>query len=228
MNKKTILLVAIMALTVFLLPSAVSLFTGQHTWYSPAELDGKCNKCHQIIVDELQSSENGVHTSFQGRCSGCHTTGTINDTGAFWFSRAANRTKQGWHAATTISCVTCHSGVGTYNPAKYNATTGTWAAHSNSLLNPSEAHGAFYLASMSTVPEYYDNGTVKPNSGVQNVTGTKGGNAACLACHTHTGFESNWKPTAGMSINVSYNDAGQPEVAYNVVGASTVTYTVRS
>ena len=202
MQKQYILMIAIVALGLFLLPQAYTLFTGQHTWYAAPE--EQCVKCHSIIVDELMSAENGVHTSFNGNCYGCHDTPPIEVTG-FWTSRAANATKQGFHAATTLTCVTCHSGVGKYNPAKYNSTTGTWAAHSNSLLNPSEAHRGFYMASMSTDLEYYDNGTAKPNTGVQNVTGTMGANAACLGCHTHTTFVSTWIPKAGMNVTVDYS-----------------------
>lgn len=229
MDKKTILLIAVVALGLFILPQSLSLFMGQHTWYEPSTLDNRCVKCHQLIVDELRGTDNGAHTSFNGRCIGCHTTTPADETGFFFNrpgnQRGANWSKQGFHAATTVTCITCHTGVGVYDPNKYNSTSGTWNLKYGSLLNPNEAHKGFYLASMSTDPEYYDNGTLKPNNGVQGATGTKGANAACLACHTHTAFKSTWRPTAGMDIEITYDIAGEPSIEFNVVGATTTTYT---
>jgi hypothetical protein len=217
MNRKYFLVIAVFTVALFILPQAYSLYSGQHTWYG--EPEEQCIKCHSIIVDELMSAENKYHTSFNGKCEGCHTTPNIETTG-FWTKRAANATKQGFHAATTIQCITCHSGAATFQPEKYNETSGTWASHSNSLLNPSEAHRQFYLASLSTDIQYNDNGTPKINDGVQNVTGTNGGNAACIACHTHTNFVNNWTPNAGMKVNIVYNNAGNPDITFIPMNAS--------
>ena len=62
-SKMVLMSIAIVAIGIFTLPIAVSLFSAQHTWYdlSAGANDVPCEKCHAEIADEMQSSDNGVH-----------------------------------------------------------------------------------------------------------------------------------------------------------------------
>jgi len=111
MNSKGIALltVAIIAIGIFALPSTVSLFSGQHTWY---DLSGKpndvpCEKCHAEIEDEMQSGDNGAHEDLT--CAMCHRTpfttytyGSGEDNGTTF------KPGKEAHAASTVECMHCH------------------------------------------------------------------------------------------------------------------------
>lgn len=219
MKRKHVLLTAVIALLIFVMPSTVSLFTGQHTWY--AENDIRCEKCHTAIYDELTSELNKAHTGdWAKKCQGCHATSGIESTGLFFETtgKGTNRTKQGFHAATTIECITCHSGVAVsaYNPANYNSTTGTWKDYKNSLGSPNEAHRAFAMNVTSTVPMYNNDGTLKSADGNQSDILLKGANTACVGCHTHTVVTLNWDRPTGYNITVGYNEDGTYNLKFAV------------
>jgi len=57
-NKIALLAIAIVAIGIFTLPSTVSLFSGQHSWY---DLSGggnqvPCEKCHADIATVYQNA----------------------------------------------------------------------------------------------------------------------------------------------------------------------------
>lgn len=54
MNKKIILYVAFMALSLYAMPQTVALFAGQHTYYSGMSVE--CEKCHSDILAEIETS----------------------------------------------------------------------------------------------------------------------------------------------------------------------------
>lgn len=225
MNSKIILLsVAVIAVGLFALPSTMSLFAGQHTWYDPKELS--CFKCHQDVKDELAGSENKVHgEAWAQACEGCHKTpavtvsgnSTLNGGTPFFYTSGlgANRTKQGFHAATTLECVACHSGVAVsaYSASNYNSTTGTWADYKNSLGNPQEAHTAFANAATSTRVLYNDDGTVKSSTGNQSQVMLKGANTACVGCHTHIWVNATWKRNSGYGFTAD-ESSGSYELSF--------------
>ncbi len=118
MQGKFILLsVAVLSIGIFALPNTVSLFEGQHTWKNLTEVagDNTCRKCHEDIYEEMHGAGNYVHWNVPGtkgtndvfRCSECHTVDY--DIGAY-FQRNASGNVTG-HAATTIACLSCHSGL---------------------------------------------------------------------------------------------------------------------
>jgi len=60
-----LLAVAVVATGIFALPSTVSLFRGQHSWYE-LSADGNnvpCEKCHAGICDEMAST--GAHVNIK-------------------------------------------------------------------------------------------------------------------------------------------------------------------
>ena len=69
--------VAVVAIGTFALPSTVSLFSGQHTWYdlSGRENNVPCEKCHADIAEEMEQLV-GPHTNETGygrfKCEYCH------------------------------------------------------------------------------------------------------------------------------------------------------------
>jgi nitrate/TMAO reductase-like tetraheme cytochrome c subunit len=208
MNSKIILLsVAVVAVGLFALPSTMSLFSGQHTWYDGANVS--CQKCHQDIYDEVTTAS-AYHWNFTAKygdaCARCHTTGPINTnstniTYGQWQKRngsgvvtaAVNLTA---HAAVTVECLACHG------------TSAT--AFANKIQGAAEAHRDFYYASVSnqevgdinqsslataginTGPAWYTVGTYN-----QSVIKLKGTNTACIGCHTHAVVNVTWKRSVG-------------------------------
>jgi hypothetical protein len=195
MNSKILLLtVAVAAVGLFAMPNSLSLFAGQHTFDKGADV--KCEKCHQDIYDEMNNNglygNSTAHTAPNLRaCTGCHKTGDIsgipvgknsngigyNYSGTF----SQNVGEKGAHAAVTMECTGCHTGVPT------------------ELLNINEAHGSFYNESItnSTSPSGKNNGTI-----------LKGANEACVGCHTHTNVNGTWRRSVGMDLLVYENTTG--------------------
>jgi len=89
-NKTLVLVVAVLAVGLFVMPSALSLFAGQHTFIGPTDVN--CAKCHGAETGELQAGT--VHTGMA--CSACHQT---NKAGF-------NKTVQ--HASISPPCIACH------------------------------------------------------------------------------------------------------------------------
>ena len=178
-RKSTLLLgVAIVAIGLFIIPSTMSMFVGQHSWYSVRTAEKQydmCERCHTAEVGEWEANT-GAHASYQDANPGigcfCHQINEssledwgfnisgidshdfeiFNETGEITDSASTwtwrNTTTP--HAAITIECVSCH----------YNAT--------EQLNNSNSAHRQFFVAA---------NETAGGNS-----------NTACLACHTMVGL----------------------------------------
>ena len=53
MNKKILLYLSLMAVGLYVMPNTVSLFAGQHTFYS--EMTISCSKCHSDVLSQLQA-----------------------------------------------------------------------------------------------------------------------------------------------------------------------------
>ena len=122
---------------VLVLPSTVSLFAGQHVWYSLSNntSDVPCEKCHADIVDEMKVLA-GPHTGETGyekfKCEYCHRvfplegpgdkTGdykstnvnqSLNSTYFHIYARVSSTKVQPGkeaHAASAVPCLYCHSG----------------------------------------------------------------------------------------------------------------------
>lgn len=157
-----LLMIAIMALGIFVLPETIAMFTGQHDFYDTT-LPGNgvnCLKCHADIRDELNrpSQVNTYHRfGFDDArmCEACHMTtapqleGLVQGPGGQF------------HAAAAPACLDCHNGTGPGLGAQ-EIVTGT-----------EEVHKAFATES------------AKSNL-------LKGSNEACISCHTHIGVNITW------------------------------------
>ena len=209
MNSKILLLsVAVIAVGLFAMPSTLSLFAGQHTFYNGSSVN--CAKCHQDIIDEIGSTSinphytiaNSTDNSGRAQCRGCHTTGTVEN-----IPTGKNTTGDGYnysnisidvsndsaaHAAITVECISCHSGV----PAE--------------LIGANSSHGPFYNATNA------DNSTNKTDI-------LKGANEACVGCHTHAILNITWIRSTGYNMTVTEDVSGDYVIAIDEVNSSNTT-----
>ena len=121
MGKLTILMVAVVAIGIFALPSVMSVGTGQHTFNNGATVD--CNKCHansgDAVNNELLASGNTMYDTFgQGLGVKIHAmdnTGMVGQCKDCHALAAGPRTAAGTqdHTGVTMKpvCITCHSNV---------------------------------------------------------------------------------------------------------------------
>lgn len=201
MKGKNILLLsfAILAIGLYVLPSTMSMFVGQHTWYSvrtDADKKELCEKCHTAEVAEFNANT-GAHATFvsnEGKtCSMCHQVNLTllsqtynidtsqlsgfnysiwNETGEITNTNWSWRNTSTPHAAIIIDCEDCH----------VNATT--------QISNPYEAHRPFWNQTT--------NATLNPQA--DNST-------ACIACHTHTHLNITWVRVNGLDIYGNHTNA---------------------
>ena len=198
MDKKSTVLLgfAIVAIGLFIIPSTMSMFVGQHRWYSVRTAESQyamCERCHTAEVGEW-SANTGAHATYAAEnptigCF-CHqinessliewgfNTSGIDGHGFEIFNETGDisntpstwtwRTNDTPHAAITIECINCH----------YNATT--------QLSNEHSAHKAFFeQANASTY-------------------GTN--NTACMACHTMVGLNITMtRVKSGINVNATHN-----------------------
>ncbi len=208
LNKNLLLLVAIIGIGLFVLPSTLSMFAGQHSWYDPKDSGIPCQKCRFLEAEELAAS-GGPHdpnydgllnssanyngtvgsmggsdfwggTTVNDRCYGCHqTTGSVN---------ASHDLADSWanqndtvHAAVAVWCIDCHPWV------------------ESELNNSNAAHRDFYIDLNASGTSLLQ----KPNQ-------------ACLGCHTHVGVNISWTRAEFVSYNISVNTTSQSyDVAWN-------------
>lgn len=240
MNSKILLLsVAVIAVGLFAMPSTLSLFSGQHTFYDGQNVS--CAKCHQDIADEIKSTANEVHTSMD-TCDGCHRTETS------WYSNTssgADIKNSTWrisnvanvsikaHAAVTVECLACH---GKYNSSK------KWGV-AEQIQSASEAHRDFYWGSVSdkeigdinqtsiAAAQTAAGASVSPSwygtSGNQTVIKLKGTNTACIGCHTHAAVNITWTRSTGYGMVVLANTTtGKLEIdSWSINGDTNTTNT---
>ena len=209
MNSKILMLsVAVIAVGLFALPSTLSMFAGQHSWYDPKVSGGiPCDKCHFLEEDELTAS-NGPHSlmyddlvnnsmdygpgadsgggaEFWGgvtiadRCYGCHQRAGSANTSHFLEGSWSDHNNEK-HAAIAVWCIDCHPWVET------------------ELTHDEAAHRWFYKDLNSSTAPADNIALQKPNR-------------ACLGCHTHVGVNLTWERNEFVSYDVNCDKTG-----YNV------------
>jgi hypothetical protein len=213
-----LLAVAIVAIGIFALPSSVSLFSGQHTWYdlSGDGNDVPCEKCHAEIKDEMISIDNGVHETV--KCEGCHRTDArvgyaLDDEGAVYPG-------QGAHAASTQECMICHGG-GNFTHEYISCSGTSSACHGVPFIAPRA--GGFGLtedaadtgekaAHLPFVDDSIDDPLMK------------GANEACISCHTRIGVEITWTKNENLEFDATEDGYGIWAISAFAAGGSNVTY----
>ena len=200
--------IAVVAVGMFALPSTVSLFSGQHTWYAiHGENELPCRKCHAEIFEELEYSAfhkwNGYNWSEDpsggpdnSACYGCHRANKSITYANVGSEVTAVTPGQEAHAASTVACMLCH---------QFNA---------DQAVNTFEG---------KTMPGYAAGGFADPANSSYNYTNTSctGGHAAhqkfiqmainkslmedaneaCIACHTHVPVKINWTHRVSLEFN---------------------------
>ena len=122
-QKIVLIATAIVALGIFVMPSTISLFSGQHYWYNISGRSNEvpCEKCHADIAAEMDHPPVGPHTGETGfgrmKCGYCHRLPPVwrrNQTFENYTYASGNGTGSQpgveSHAASTIPCMYCHSG----------------------------------------------------------------------------------------------------------------------
>jgi hypothetical protein len=160
LKNRTILLgVAVLTIGFLVMPSTVSMFTGQHQWQDKWSI--QCTRCHADIQTELESASNNHHKAADlgvadtdAACRYCHQT-EFGSPGA-WDD--VNGTPGTAHAAINVECLDCHGSTD-------QDTNIPSADEVDTEFGATEAH-----------QELYDNATAS--------SFMAGANEACVACHT--------------------------------------------
>ncbi|MFP3910315.1 MAG: hypothetical protein ACLFVI_00255 [Archaeoglobaceae archaeon] len=207
-SKIALLVVAMMATGVLVLPQAVSLFAGQHYWYSINDSGNQipCQKCHADVFEELDQSS--FHINFSGGtegqadqtdCEACHRSNAnikyAEGDGDFQAGDEA-------HAASVIACMLCH---------QWNADQAVsdgyegWPA------------GGFNISGFGVSEDYNyskaaSNGTFAAHNAFVakaiNDDTLQDSNEACVACHTHTAVKINFSHKRSLEFDVGFADTG--------------------
>lgn len=230
MNEKSsriiVLLIILFALGILVLPSTVSLFAGQHTWYSlsggtKVDSDVPCEKCHADIAAEMEAVE-GPHTGETGydrmKCSYCHRVNwsdrsyaAHNDTQIIVGKKA--------HAASTVACMDCHSGVTQFeamlglsnhgmDPTPFSLQE-CKICHDDSGILPTmpEAAGGFDETGNTS-----DTGNMAAHlkfiKQAINSSEMEGANEACIACHTRIAVNISWEHAHDFEMTATWNTTG--------------------
>ena len=221
-SKMLFLSVAVVAVGLFVLPQAVSMFAGQHSWYDPKDQGIPCIKCHWLEYEEMRGgaySQHRPHVYQNGsthhfECEECHNV-TI-DVDDYYHAGASGHSPA--HAASAVACLACHSGElnatamhelgDRYEMTSLADVNGCLKCHDppngligeafidhvdTELLNPRAAHRSFFLAMQD------------------EDTALSDANEACLGCHSRTGVNITWTRNQYVSYHVTCDKNG-----YNV------------
>jgi len=216
-NKIALLMVAILAIGIFALPSTMAMFGGQHNWYD-LEDDGNqvpCIKCHADVYDEFQNT--GIHKTLAGgtnsdsgdfgdagtyevdqACHACHRTDLTGYTYASGDGSGSTPGAEA-HAASTIACMECHE----YGVAGLDANYSTYP-FAGGFANMSSS--AFdYNDSASDGSKAAHNDFI---AGAITDTLMEDSNEACITCHTHVAIDINWTHAYKMRLDAVQDSTG--------------------
>ncbi|MGB3458135.1 MAG: hypothetical protein WBB08_02335 [Halobacteriota archaeon] len=216
MKSKGIVLVAvaIVAIGIFALPSSVSLFSGQHTWYdlSGAGNDVPCEKCHAEIEDEMGTT--GAHENI--KCEACHRTD--RKVGGYALDQPDGGVSpgQGAHAASTQECMVCHS----------NASVKYFTHFKINVSSCSDCHPVPPAGGFGLTEESADTGEKAAhlpfiNDSIDEPL-MEGANEACIACHTRIGVNITWTKNKNLEFDASEDEMGEWTIPGFAAGGSDV------
>ncbi|KAF5433160.1 hypothetical protein C5S35_16655 [Candidatus Methanophagaceae archaeon] len=237
-NRIALMAVAVVAIGIFALPSTVSLFSGQHSWYDLSEFVGgvsgvnnvPCEKCHADIADEMISGDNGVHGDLT--CAMCHRTPFTNYTYARGHYEHGTlgtqppRPGEEAHAASVVECMDCHDGAGdkgTGHESNREYVGKCGDCHQGGYSADFIAAGGF-----NRTPQSDDTGTKAAHKQFVldsiNETLMEGANEACIACHTRVGVNITWTKNEYLEFTAEEDAAGNWTIASFTAGGENVTY----
>lgn len=184
-EKGLLAFIIISAIGIIVLPSTVSIFSGQHQWYyldNPGS-DVPCQKCHADIYEELNLSS--LHKKWgdpsvadTADCEACHR----GNTSVTYANASASEPGREAHAATRAECSYCH--FNSSNP--YNAPVA----------------GGFGLSDLAT-----DTGLNSTHFELLTGTAFQSNvypeeSEACIFCHTDVGVKYNFTTYTEYTIAV--------------------------
>ena len=213
LNKGILLLgFAILAIGIFVLPSTMSMFVGQHNWYSvrtDAQRDAVCQRCHLAEYQEFEANT-GAHYTFANTedvgngCVMCHTVNItaldnwgINTTsiaGSIYLYNVTNASSGSLSAENYTSAWRNNSGA--HAAITVDCVDCHWNA-SQQLLNDNEAHKVFYNSTILNSDPFNASASVDDFT-INNPS------AACIACHTHTSVNVTFIRATGMNITANH------------------------
>jgi hypothetical protein len=210
-----LLVLAIVVLGIYVLPSAVARIAGSHTWERNSTGDSvanlRCDKCHQYIIDEINN--NITDDAVTGHLGAVDNSDLMNETGAplNFTSRNGTFGKTVCDADCWKVCILCHR--------VQKDTEGATSSHTQITIRVcTDCHGNStdvgqidgpYDSNMSDVGRKLSNDTdmhnrfFDPLEGASSNYVTEGGTDtvgddgtgnytagfyACLACHTHVSY----------------------------------------
>ena len=168
-GKIVLLMISVVAVGMFVLPSSLALYTGSHDFYGAEEVD--CGKCHSGAAGDQIAANIANGSAHAGMtCKSCHygVSGTVG--GRFAVDVVGNATDASdvtAHAAgVSVNCIDCHS-----YPLSYQADTKD-ASGTDSVNVSAELALSTAAHKMLTVNTTGDNGGLADND------------AVCIACHS--------------------------------------------
>jgi hypothetical protein len=206
--------IAVVTVGIFALPTTMSLFAGQHTWYDlgPAGNQVPCKKCHADVYEEYAMS--GVHGTLSGgtsnvtgddpdrACGACHR---VNLTGYTFASGDGTGSTEGKeaHAAAVIACMECHEFGQPYYSVAGGFNVSYWV--DNNIITTSfnytdDTHNGTYAAHNAFVAMAINDTTLQDS------------NEACIACHTNIAVKINWTHARSLEFNVGIGDPMKTDV----------------
>nr|CBH37856.1 hypothetical secreted protein [uncultured archaeon] len=207
-SKLILVAIAIVAVGLFALPSSVSLFSGQHTWYNLGETAGSdvpCDKCHADINAEMISTGNGAHDFDPYIAPGCNCH-RVDDTRITTEPAYGGYPEGGSptpgnksHAAETIACMICHEQgnqpaypfAGGFDQAVvYEGSTPVY------YYNHSDGSGGEHAAHNQFIREAILDPLMEDS------------NEACIACHTRIGVNITWTKNKVMAFDATEGAQG--------------------
>lgn len=189
-SRIALMLIAVVAIGIFALPSTMSVFGGTHTWYDIAGGGVPCAKCHADKYEELSMSD--FHTTFAGGdssddCYMCHRADRD-----IRYAKGGGTPGVDTHAATTIACMACH---------EYEADImkGPFAGGFKQPKNSQFTYTGKVSIDDSGTPQKIsvisDGDHAVHNAYVQSAVDSnmmEDSNEACIACHTAVPMEIDW------------------------------------
>lgn len=193
MQKKFLLVIAVVAIGIIVLPQTVAMFAGQHDWYDTTQIGNQvpCEKCHSDISAELSmpGKTNLVHKVMG--CDQCHVTAAPNSEGAI---QGVN-----FHAAATAACIDCHNATllyGTFQHGPAVGAVGCLTCHKN----PQSFPGNFSATAILNGPEEVHKAFANQANDAKLL---KGANEACISCHTHIRVNATWQRATSMEFSAT-------------------------
>ncbi len=218
-NKMVLMAIAVVAIGTFALPSTVSLFSGQHTWYDISTGEKlPCIKCHADIYEEylktgahaklgggLNSSDNANITKPNDACYACHRVVYTNRGNIAYANGSGPASIPGReaHAASTVACMACHEFNASYTAPPAGGFSDPYVNISDNK-DPVTGFKFNYTNTTLLGGHAAHQGFVV---GAINDTRMEDANEACIACHTQIPVKITWTHAYSLEFNATYNES---------------------